>query len=72
MRRVCSPFTTETREAGTFIATALKLRWRLRCLLRQGPARFDRSLSNNTTDLVSCEEIASLKEHWHGWVSRLF
>jgi hypothetical protein len=30
-------------------------------LLRQGPARFDRSLSNNTTDLVSCDEIVSLK-----------
>ena len=61
LRRLCSPFTTETREAGTIIATALKFRWRLRCLLRQGPARFDRSLSNNTTDLVNCEEIATMK-----------
>ena len=61
LRRICSPFTTETREAGTIIATALKFRWRLRCLLRQGPARFNRSLSNNTADLVSCEEIATLK-----------
>ena len=61
LRRICSPFTTETREAGTLIATALKLRWRLRSLLRQGPARFERSLSNNTTDLVNYEEIATIK-----------
>jgi hypothetical protein len=58
---MCSPFTTETREAGTAIANALKFRWRLRCLLRQGPARFDRSLSNNTTDLVSCDTITAIK-----------
>jgi hypothetical protein len=61
LRRVCTPFTTETREAGTAIANALKFRWRLRALLRHGPARFDRTLSNNTSDLVSCEEIAALK-----------
>ena len=62
LRRLCSPFTTETREAGTLIATALKFRWRLRALLRHGPACFDRTIATNTTDLVSCEEITTIKQ----------
>lgn len=61
LRRICSPFTTDTLEAGTAIATALKFRWRLRCLLRQGPARFAREISNNTTEIVSGDEISTMK-----------
>jgi hypothetical protein len=49
------------REAGAEIVTAIRFRWRLRSLLRQGPARFARDLSNNTTDLVSGDEIAAIK-----------
>jgi len=36
----------------------------LRSLLRHGPACFIRTLATNTTDLVSCEEIATIKQSY--------
>jgi hypothetical protein len=61
VRRLSTLITDEMREAGAEIVAALKLRWRLRSLLRQGPARFSRDLSNNTTDLVSGDDISAIK-----------